>query len=78
MTYNEVEYEALIYGLELALRLGVQHLKINMDSELVLRQLVGAFEAKESRMKSYCDTAQSLMIEFRHVKVKAIRRELNS
>ena len=35
MTNNEAEYEALLYGLELALRLGVQHLKINLDSELV-------------------------------------------
>ena len=60
------------------MRLGVQHLKINLDSELVLRQLVGAFEMKDSHMKSYCDTTQSLMTEFRHVKVEAIRRELNS
>ena len=28
-TNNEAEYEALLYGLELALRLGVQYLKIN-------------------------------------------------
>ena len=35
MTNNVVEYEALLYSLELALRLGVQHLKINLDSELV-------------------------------------------
>ena len=35
MTKNEAEYEDLLYGLELALRLGVQHLKINLDSELV-------------------------------------------
>ena len=78
MTNNEVEYEALLYGLELALRLGVQHLKINLDSELVLGQLVGAFEAKDSCLKSYHDMAQSLMTEFRHVNVEAIRRELNS
>ena len=35
MTNNEVEYEALIYGLELALKLGVQNLKVLLDSELV-------------------------------------------
>ena len=31
MTNNEAKYEALLYGLELALRLGVQCLKINLD-----------------------------------------------
>ena len=47
MTNNEAKYEALLYGLELAMRLGVQYLKINMDSELVSRQLVVTFEAKD-------------------------------
>ena len=37
MTNNEVEYEALIYGLELALKLGVQNLKVLLESELVSR-----------------------------------------
>ena len=32
MTNKEVEYEALLFVLEFALRLGVQHLKINLDS----------------------------------------------
>ena len=57
MTNNETEYEALLYGLELALRLGVQYLKINMDSELVSEQLVGKFKTKDSRMRSYRDIA---------------------
>ena len=77
-TNNEVEYEALLYGLELALRLGVQYLKINLDSELISRQLVGTFEAKNSRMRSYRDTTQSLMKNFRHVTIEPIRKELNS
>ena len=32
MTNNKAEYEALIYGLELALKLGVQNLKVLLDS----------------------------------------------
>ena len=35
MKNNEAEYEALLYGLELTLRLGVRHITINLDSELV-------------------------------------------
>ena len=60
------------------MRLGVQHLKINLDSELVFGQLVGAFEAKDSKMCSYPDTAKSLMIEFKDVDIEAVKRELNS
>ena len=78
MMNNEVEYKAFLYKLELVLRMGVQHLKSNIDSELVLGQLVGAFEVKDSRMKSYRNIAKSLMTEFKHVKVEAIKRELNS
>ena len=35
VTNIESKYEALIYGLELALKLGVQNLKVLLDSELV-------------------------------------------
>ena len=35
MTNNEAEYEALLYGLELALKLEVQNLKVFLDSKLV-------------------------------------------
>ena len=53
MTNNKAEYEALIYGLELALKLGVQNLKVLLDSELVLGQVNKTFEAKDQRMKLY-------------------------
>ena len=39
MTNNDVEYKALIYGLELALKLGVQNLKVLLDSNLVSGQV---------------------------------------
>ena len=75
MTNNKVEYKALLYGLELALRLGVQYLKINLDSELVSGQLVGTFEAKDPYLRSNRDTTQSFMSNFRHVIVELVRRD---
>lgn len=78
MTNNEAEYEALLYGLELALRLGARYIQINLDSELVVGQLIGAFEAKESRMKTCRDTTMLVLKEFKCAKIRAIRRELNS
>ena len=31
LTNNEVEYEALLYGLELALKMGALYLEVNLD-----------------------------------------------
>ena len=51
MMNNEAEYEALIYGLERALKLGVQNLKDFLDSELVSGHVNRIFETKDKRMK---------------------------
>ena len=47
-TNNEAEYEALIYGLELAKHLGVKLLKVRLDSKLIAEQVAGRFEAKKN------------------------------
>ena len=61
MTNNEAEHEALIYGLELALMLEVQNSKVLLDSELVFGQVNKCFEAKDQRMKVYCDKVTRLV-----------------
>ena len=78
MMNNEAEYEALIYGLELALKLGVQNLKVLLDSELVLRQVNKTFEAKDQKIRIYCDKVSCLMKCFRRIDIHAIKRELNA
>ena len=64
MTNNEAKYEALIYGLELALKLGVQNLKVLFDPELVSGQVNKTFEAKDQRMNLYCNKVVQLMRSF--------------
>ena len=59
-TNNEAEYEALVYGLELAKHLGMKLLKVRSDSKLIAEQVAGRFEAKEPRMKDYFDKASAL------------------
>ena len=61
---NEVEYKALIYGLELALKKGVQNLKVISNSELVYGHVNGFFEVKDKRMKTYCDMVAGLTKRF--------------
>ncbi|XP_077226220.1 uncharacterized protein LOC143859388 [Tasmannia lanceolata] len=50
---NEAEYEALLAGLRLAAELGTGKLKVYSDSQLVVEQVNGAYEARGLRMKRY-------------------------
>ena len=45
---NEAEYEVLLVGLRAALSLGVADLEVYLDSRLVVSQVEGSFEAKDS------------------------------
>ena len=55
---NEAEYEALIVGLELANKLGVQNLRIHCDSQLVVNQVKGDYAEKEPNMVAYLSKTQ--------------------
>jgi hypothetical protein len=50
-TNNEAEYEALLAGLKLSKKMGVKNLTVKSDSQLVIGQIKGEYEAKEDRMK---------------------------
>ena len=50
---NEAEYEAFLAGLRTVLCLGAQDVEIYSDSRLVVYQIQGNFEARDSRMKAY-------------------------
>ena len=54
-TNNEVEYEALLQGLELVKSLGVDLILVQGDSQMVIGQVNGTCEAKEERMKRYLE-----------------------
>ena len=50
---NEAEYKALIASLRAAQKLGVEELEIFSDSRLVVSQVEGSFEVRDSRMSQY-------------------------
>ena len=50
---NKVEYEELIAGLSLAKGMGIKKLDIQSDSQLVVNQLLGTYQARDSRMTAY-------------------------
>ena len=71
-TNNEAEYEALLIGLAIAHELGVQYIKVNSDSKLVVGQVQGEYGAKEENMKQYLKKSKDLLSSFRSLDIQQI------
>ena len=52
-TNNIVEYEALVLGLRVLKNLNAKKIYIYGDSELVITQFEGGYQAKHPRLRSY-------------------------
>ncbi|GJY98677.1 reverse transcriptase domain-containing protein [Tanacetum coccineum] len=76
-TNNEAEYEALIAGLRIARKMGVQNLQANVDSKLVANQVNGVYIAKESSMIKYLEKVKNLASTFKEFSIKQVPREEN-
>ena len=76
-TNNEVEYEALLKGLELAKSIEAESILILGDSQLVMGQVNGACEVKEERMKKYLEKVLQLIKKFKEANFVQIPREEN-
>ena len=74
---NEAEYEALLAGLRAVLHLGAKDAEIYSDSRLVVYQIIGSFEARDSRMKAYLSAAKQIIGQFGTVKVSQVGRSQN-
>nr|XP_027120400.1 uncharacterized protein LOC113737356 [Coffea arabica] len=76
-TNNEAEYEALIAGLQLARRLGAQQIHVRSDSQLVVRQVLGEYEAKDETMQRYLSKVHQLTAYFESFEIQRIPRSQN-
>ncbi len=76
-TNNVAEYRALILALEEASNLGAETLKINMDSELIVRQMQGRYKIKEPTLKILAQEVFKLMQKFKNVEFNHVFRESN-
>ena len=56
-TNYESEYEALIEGLSLAHQLGAENIQVYSDSQLIINQVQGEYQAKEDSMIQYMAVA---------------------
>lgn len=76
-TNNIAEYNALLYGLEEALILRADDIKINLDSELVAKQLTGEYRVKDSSLKPLFERAVNMLKGFKNFEINHIGREKN-
>ena len=63
-TNNVAEYQALLRGIERAAALGARRLELINDSELVARQLTGAYKVKHPAMKPLYEQARAALRPF--------------
>ena len=76
-TNNVAEYTALVTGLRLAQRNGVQTLEIRSDSELLVKQLKGEYKVRSAGLRDLYEEAIELMREFAAARIRHVVREEN-
>ncbi len=76
-TNNVAEYSGLVAGLTKAVELGVGELEVVSDSELMVRQMTGAYRVKNEGLKPLFLKASGLARRISGVSYRAVRREQN-
>ena len=77
-TNNVAEYRALLRGLERAAALGAREIEIVNDSELVARQLTGAYKVKHPSMRPLYEQAISALRGFDRWQIRSVPRAENA
>ncbi|XP_077249166.1 uncharacterized protein LOC143888607 [Tasmannia lanceolata] len=75
---NEAEYEALLSGLDFAIEMNADCLRVHNDSQLIVGQVNGLCEAKELRMLKYLEKVREKLKQFQMVEVVQISRTMNT
>jgi ribonuclease HI len=77
-TNNVAEYRALLRGLELASEHGAREVHVINDSELVARQLTGAYKVKHAAMQELHRQALALLQRFDRWSIESVPRAQNA
>ena len=76
-TNNIAEYSALVFGLQELLVLRADDVNVYTDSELVYKQVIGAYKIKNAKLKFLNDQVKSLARGFKSFKISHVPREKN-
>ncbi|GKA77450.1 reverse transcriptase domain-containing protein, partial [Tanacetum coccineum] len=76
-TNNEAEYEALLVGLRISQEMEITSLAIFVDSQLLVNQIKGTYEAKQPTIKEYLQKTKEALKGFDSYTIEHIRRNQN-
>ena len=76
-SYNAAEYKAYLAGLAVVCEMGIKHLKVNRDPNLVVCQAWGEFSLKEPSLAPYRALAQKLEAKFITFEIEHAQRNEN-
>lgn len=76
-TNNVAEYEALLAALQYALESGSSRLRVLTDSELMARQIQGAYKVRSADLRPLYDEARGMIARLERFSISHIPREQN-
>jgi ribonuclease HI len=76
-TNNVAEYNGLILALEQALELGARRLEVRTDSELIQRQITGAYKVRQPHLRELYGRVRRLIDQLEGFRIEHVRREHN-
>lgn len=76
-TNNVAEYAALATLLGRALELGLTRLEVASDSELVVKQMAGAYKVRAAHLQPIFQGVQAMKRRIPHFRLRHVRREAN-
>ena len=74
---NVAEYQALIVGLQVAIKIGISQLEIFGDSKLVINQILEQYDVKKGDLIPYCKYTKKLLANFKAITLEHIPRKEN-
>ena len=76
-TNNQAEYEALVCALEAAVDLGYDEVHVRGDSELIVKQVTGAWNVNDPELRELRVDALELLENFEEWTLQHVPREIN-
>ncbi len=76
-TNNTAEYNSAIKGLRKAIELGAAEVELVMDSQLVVRQILGQYTVTKDHLKPLHEEVMTLLGAFDAYSVRHVKREFN-
>jgi ribonuclease HI len=69
---NMAEYEALLCGLRIAIEMGIKHLDVRGDSQLVIDQVMKNASCHDDKMEAFCNAVRALKDKFYDIELNHV------